>query len=133
MSSRKGGGAQNGTSVGDSGSGGEEEMEEDSGKHVRALYAFNGTNEDEVGRNRILHIHSLIPKPHSQLFIVKKQNFHTCTNTPKYIHSQLQFEKGDLITVLKMVDGGWWEGVCNGKVGWFPGNYVEEFQGGTIL
>ena len=51
MSSRKGGGAQNGTSVGDSGSGGEEEMEEEAGKHVvRALYAFNGTNEDEVGR-----------------------------------------------------------------------------------
>lgn len=108
-------------------------MEEDAGKHVRALYAFNGTNEDEVGRSRILCVHSLIPKPHSQLFIVKKQNFHTCTNTPKYTHSQLQFEKGDLITVLKMVDGGWWEGVCNGKVGWFPGNYVEEFQGGMIL
>ena len=51
MSSRRGGGAQNGTSVGDSGSGGEEEMEEDSGKHVvRALYAFNGTNDDEVCR-----------------------------------------------------------------------------------
>lgn len=50
VSSHKGGGAQNGTSVGDSGSGGEEDMEEDGGgQHVvRALYAFNGTNEDEV-------------------------------------------------------------------------------------
>ena len=56
--------------MGDSGSGGEEEMEEDSGKHVRALYAFNGTNEDEVGRSRILCVHSLIPIPHSQLFNV---------------------------------------------------------------
>ena len=54
-------------------------------------------------------------------------------NTHSLTHSQLQFEKGDLITVLKMVDGGWWEGVCNGKVGWFPGNYVEEFQGGTYI
>ena len=53
MSNRKGGGAQNGTSVGDSGSGGEEEMEEDVGKHVvRGLYAFNGTNEDEVGKKK---------------------------------------------------------------------------------
>ena len=50
VSSRKGGGGQNGTSVGDSGSGGEEEMEEETGKQVvRALYAFSGTNEDEVG------------------------------------------------------------------------------------
>ena len=57
---------------------------------------------------------------------------HTLTyvNTHTLTHTQLQFEKGDLITVMKMVDGGWWEGVCNGKVGWFPGNYVEEFQGG---
>ena len=43
------GGAQNGTSVGDSGSGGDEDMEEESVKHVvRALYAFNGTTDDEV-------------------------------------------------------------------------------------
>ena len=34
------------------------------------------------------------------------------------------------MTVTKMIDGGWWEGVCNGKLGWFPGNYVEEFQEG---
>ena len=55
------------------------------------------------------------------------------THTHTHTHTQLQFEKGDLITVMKMVDGGWWEGVCNGKVGWFPGNYVEEFQGGKQL
>ena len=46
---------------------------------------------------------------------------------------QLQFEKGDLITVTKKVEGGWWEGVCSGKVGWFPGNYVEEFSGGECV
>ncbi len=43
---------------------------------------------------------------------------------------QLQFGKGDLITVTNKVEGGWWEGVCNGKVGWFPGNYAEAFCGG---
>ncbi|XP_064394125.1 rho guanine nucleotide exchange factor 7-like isoform X2 [Halichondria panicea] len=42
---------------------------------------------------------------------------------------ELQFEKGDLITVTNKVEGGWWEGVCNGKVGWFPGNYAEAFSG----
>ena len=43
----------------------------------------------------------------------------------------MQFEKGELITVTKMVDGGWWEGMCNGNVGWFPGNYVEEHSTDT--
>ena len=46
---RGGGLSQNGTSLWDSGSGGEEEMEEEKSDHVvRALYAFNGTNDDEV-------------------------------------------------------------------------------------
>ena len=42
---------------------------------------------------------------------------------------QLQFEKGELIAVTRMVDGGWWEGICNGRSGWFPGNYVEKATG----
>lgn len=46
---------------------------------------------------------------------------------------QLQFSKGDLITVTNIVDGGWWEGVCNGNVGWFPGNYVEEIAKGERI
>lgn len=46
---------------------------------------------------------------------------------------QLQFEKGDLITVTKVVDGGWWEGICGDKVGWFPGLYVEEIPTGTYI
>jgi len=25
-----------------------------------------------------------------------------------------------------VVDGGWWEGVIEDRVGWFPGNHVEE-------
>ena len=29
-----------------------------------------------------------------------------------------------------MVDGGWWEGILNDQVGWFPGNHVEEISPG---
>ncbi|XP_065887458.1 rho guanine nucleotide exchange factor 7-like isoform X2 [Dysidea avara] len=39
---------------------------------------------------------------------------------------ELSFQKGDLIMVIKVVDGGWWEGVIEDRVGWFPGNHVEE-------
>ncbi|CAH8583861.1 unnamed protein product [Dicrocoelium dendriticum] len=37
---------------------------------------------------------------------------------------ELSFKKGDILTVLRLLDGGWWEGSLNGMVGWFPSNYV---------
>lgn len=43
---------------------------------------------------------------------------------------ELSFAKGDIIHVTRMEDGGWWEGVFNGKTGWFPSNYVREVKGG---
>lgn len=39
---------------------------------------------------------------------------------------ELNFEPGDQIIVRNALDGKWWEGECNGKVGWFPGNFVSE-------
>lgn len=46
---------------------------------------------------------------------------------------QLQFNKGDLVKVTNIVEGGWWEGLCNGNSGWFPGNYVEEISKGKMV
>jgi hypothetical protein len=45
---------------------------------------------------------------------------------PGTTEDELQFEKGDVIQVTRVVDGGWWEGVLDGHCGWFPGNYVEK-------
>ncbi|XP_013880086.1 rho guanine nucleotide exchange factor 7 isoform X2 [Austrofundulus limnaeus] len=42
---------------------------------------------------------------------------------------ELSFTKGDIITVSRQEDGGWWEGSLNGKTGWFPSNYVRELKG----
>uniref|UniRef100_A0A8D2ZTS1 Osteoclast-stimulating factor 1 n=1 Tax=Scophthalmus maximus TaxID=52904 RepID=A0A8D2ZTS1_SCOMX len=42
---------------------------------------------------------------------------------------ELSFCKGDIISVSKQEDGGWWEGSLNGKTGWFPSNYVRELKG----
>lgn len=39
---------------------------------------------------------------------------------------ELELKVGALVKVLKKEDGGWWEGECNGKTGWFPDNFVEE-------
>lgn len=42
---------------------------------------------------------------------------------------ELSFTKGDIISVSRQEEGGWWEGSLNGKSGWFPSNYVRELKG----
>ena len=38
--------------------------------------------------------------------------------------------KGDILKLIKKVDGAWWEGelVKNQTRGWFPSNYVRELK-----
>ena len=36
---------------------------------------------------------------------------------------------GDVIEFLGEVEEGWWRGQLAGKIGVFPSNFVEEFQG----
>ncbi|XP_057659892.1 uncharacterized protein LOC130896115 isoform X1 [Diorhabda carinulata] len=43
-------------------------------------------------------------------------------------NDELNFKKGDIITVTQK-DDGWWEGTLNGETGWFPSNYVKECKG----
>jgi len=38
----------------------------------------------------------------------------------------LSFKAGDEIVVERKRSNGWWIGVCNGKRGFFPNNYVKE-------
>ncbi|CAH1108583.1 unnamed protein product [Psylliodes chrysocephalus] len=40
-------------------------------------------------------------------------------------NDELNFKKGDIITVTQR-DDGWWEGTLNGETGWFPSNFVKE-------
>lgn len=42
---------------------------------------------------------------------------------------QLNFKKGDIITITQKDEGGWWEGTLEGKTGWFPSNYVKDVAG----
>ncbi|XP_056157582.1 rho guanine nucleotide exchange factor 7b isoform X1 [Lampris incognitus] len=42
---------------------------------------------------------------------------------------ELSFSKGDIISVTRQEEGGWWEGSLNGQSGWFPSNYVREVKG----
>ena len=38
---------------------------------------------------------------------------------------ELEFKRGNVIQVLEKADNGWWQGVCQGQVGWFPESYVD--------
>ena len=41
---------------------------------------------------------------------------------------ELTFTEGDFIYVTSNSHKGWHEGVCNGKKGLFPANYVEKVE-----
>jgi len=38
---------------------------------------------------------------------------------------ELEFQKGDMIEITSRIDENWLEGVCKGKEGYFPENFVE--------
>ncbi|KAL7079303.1 hypothetical protein ACQ4LE_001801 [Meloidogyne hapla] len=40
-------------------------------------------------------------------------------------NDELSFSKNDIITVTQQLDGGWWEGSLEGRVGWFPTDFVN--------
>ena len=42
--------------------------------------------------------------------------------------NEMSLNKGDIIKVTKHIDEGWWVGVCNGKSGMFPSNYVSVIE-----
>uniref|UniRef100_A0A8C5GGN5 Osteoclast-stimulating factor 1 n=1 Tax=Gouania willdenowi TaxID=441366 RepID=A0A8C5GGN5_GOUWI len=56
-----------------------------------------------------------------QQFLVKARFNFQQTN-----EDELTFAKGDIISVSRQEDGGWWEGSLSGRTGWFPSNYVRE-------
>uniref|UniRef100_A0A8D3DV36 Abl interactor 1-like n=1 Tax=Scophthalmus maximus TaxID=52904 RepID=A0A8D3DV36_SCOMX len=41
---------------------------------------------------------------------------------------ELSFMEGAIIYIIKKNDDGWYEGICNGVTGLFPGNYVESIM-----
>uniref|UniRef100_A0A0K0D4F5 SH3 domain protein n=1 Tax=Angiostrongylus cantonensis TaxID=6313 RepID=A0A0K0D4F5_ANGCA len=42
------------------------------------------------------------------------------------LEDELKLTRGDTIAVVEKSSDGWWRGESNGRLGWFPSNYVEE-------
>lgn len=38
---------------------------------------------------------------------------------------EISFDPDDVVTNIEMIDDGWWRGLCRGRYGLFPANYVE--------
>lgn len=38
---------------------------------------------------------------------------------------ELRFKKGSIVMVIEKAENGWWKGICEGQVGWFPESYVR--------
>lgn len=38
---------------------------------------------------------------------------------------EISFDPDDVVTNIEMIDDGWWRGLCKGRYGLFPANYVE--------
>ncbi|KAG2464393.1 ARHG6 factor, partial [Polypterus senegalus] len=68
-------------------------------------------------------LHKEVMENGSQQVLVKARFVFKQTN-----EDELSFSKGDVISVTRMEEGGWWEGTLNGKTGWFPSNYVREIK-----
>ncbi|KAJ3146353.1 hypothetical protein HDU86_008546 [Geranomyces michiganensis] len=54
-----------------------------------------------------------------------------CVSTYPYVadkNDELSFAEGQVIRVVRQVNGGWWEGQLGEQVGWFPANHVKKLE-----
>ncbi|KAJ3172748.1 Rho guanine nucleotide exchange factor 6 [Geranomyces variabilis] len=52
-----------------------------------------------------------------------------CVSIYPYVadkNDELSFAEGQVIRVVRQVNGGWWEGQLGEQVGWFPANHVKK-------
>uniref|UniRef100_A0A672QD16 Rho guanine nucleotide exchange factor 7-like n=1 Tax=Sinocyclocheilus grahami TaxID=75366 RepID=A0A672QD16_SINGR len=85
-------------------------------------------SQSSLGRSsKLLHnqFRSLDMTENSNTQLVVKARF----SFQQTNEDELSFSKGDIISVTRTEEGGWWEGSLNSKTGWFPSNYVREVKG----
>lgn len=41
---------------------------------------------------------------------------------------ELEFRRGNIITVIDRTDENWWEGECQARRGYFPATYVQPYR-----
>jgi len=110
----------------DVGSMGEEEQDHERTTPSSASSSRNPTSStsDPTARTQVqVNGAGSEPSPTSPRYIVRAQ-FDFDASDP----SALSFKSGDVIEVFTMLESGWWDGMLDGRRGWFPSNFVEELQ-----
>ncbi|NXI38184.1 ARHG6 factor, partial [Galbula dea] len=124
-------------------------------KVLSTLTAVNKATEDQPSKGPCSHLSSLSsaaggPHPHADSNGTASQSARVLRTQSKPVEmaengthqlvvkarfnfkqtneDELSVNKGDIIYVTRVEEGGWWEGTLNGKTGWFPSNYVREIK-----
>ncbi|RLW02603.1 hypothetical protein DV515_00007267 [Chloebia gouldiae] len=122
-------------------------------KVLSTLTALNKATEDQLSKGPCLHLSSLnsvAGDPQSDSNGTASQSARVLRRQSKPVEmtengsyqlvvkarfnfkqtneDELSVNKGDIIYVTRVEEGGWWEGTLNGKTGWFPSNYVREIK-----
>lgn len=88
----------------------------------------NGSNNSH---NNINNDRNLLSFQHDDASSNLMQNLDNSFAIVKYNYKsqqpdELSLTKGTRLAVLEKSDDGWWKGELDGKIGWFPSNYVTE-------
>ncbi|OQR74093.1 rho guanine nucleotide exchange factor 7-like [Tropilaelaps mercedesae] len=87
-------------------------------KELTPSFGETGNNKnDQYGIRSVLH-----PR-------MEPQRVRALFNFTGQHTDELNFKKGDIITITQPQDEGWYEGTLRGVTGWFPANYVTEYRG----
>ncbi|NWS81188.1 ARHG6 factor, partial [Toxostoma redivivum] len=120
-------------------------------KVLSTLTAVNKATEDQLSEGPCSHLSSpdcvagdppsdgaalqaaRAPRRHSKPVEMTENGSHQLVVKARFNFKQtnedeLSVNKGDIIYVTRVEEGGWWEGTLNGKTGWFPSNYVREIK-----
>ncbi|XP_053555202.1 rho guanine nucleotide exchange factor 6 isoform X2 [Bombina bombina] len=87
-----------------------------------SLTNSQGTDSSARGKKRNSKAGDMTGNGSCQMVVKARFNF------KQQNEDELSFCKGDTIHVIRVEEGGWWEGTLNGKIGWFPSNYVKEVK-----
>lgn len=69
--------------------------------------------------------------PFKQPDVANQRHLNQCKALYSYqakLSDELSLQPGDIITVLKTADDGWWQGELRGTIGMFPSTYVTEMK-----
>ncbi|XP_070579951.1 growth factor receptor-bound protein 2-like [Ptychodera flava] len=103
-------------------------LRDGAGKYFLWVVKFNSLNElvdyhrtSSVSRTQTILLKEMAKEPEQNmvqaLFDFDPQE-----------EGELQFRRGDVITVLDKGDANWWKGQCHGRTGMFPAPYVGPVQ-----